>query len=1362
MGARLAQQEEQLQAQLAAQLGRSNESKPFSRGGPLPSLGEDVEAPSPPSLPFNPSHHRQGGPRFAGNVAFQSALARHGGDQTSNAHSRQLSLQARFAEMGMGSGNYDAEDATDDGSSIADYMGGGAFDPTRHHDNGHRRTGSEMPLSTAARSGHLQSASFGGGSPTGAPGGGLLAEQLALQQQIEMLQLQQQALLQQQVHFNPSSALGGQPTSPMGPASGARGGQHRRIQSHAPQTGPMGSFSTGNTFGLSGGFNPQPHQQLQQQGGGNVPRGHGRRHSVNIVNKNAQAAQSQQQQLGGSVDVPAPTMNATMDFSFPPQQQAQQSMPQPSPYQPSTRTGHFSHPSVQLASTLSPEYLMAGGGLLNLGSLGGGNNMTDLADGFAGQGGGASGRGGHGRTGSASWRINGPAPGAGQVMDLSAAQAQLASLHQFRAQSGATGGGAHNRNTSFGGGFNPAMLPGFAGGQFGYVPGMPPQPQGGNAASQRKALFGSYLPQASLPPLLAAGKLVVGILRVNKRNRSDAWVTTEVLDSDIFISGSKDRNRALEGDLVAVELLDPNEVWSIKKDKEDKKKRKEEQGNVVARKPDKAKDDLEVEGAQLKLIDDEEENDQSPPALAGHVVAIVERTPGQLFSGTLGLLRPSSAATKEKQQAERALREGGDGTQGQEPQARPKIVWFRPTDKRVPLIAIPADQAPADFWEEGGQESYNNRLFVACIKRWPITSLHPFGTLVEELGVIGNTEAETQALLKDCLSSATEDFGENALKCLPPLPWSIPEREHDVRRDFRSTRVFTIDPATAKDLDDALSITRLEGGLFEVGVHIADVSHFVKIGSALDRDARKRATSVYLVQRAIPMLPPTLSEELCSLVPNVERLTFSAVFTMNKDARVIGSWFGRTIIKSCAKLAYGDAQQVIEGVDANEAIPLEKVDANSSHSQTDIAGDILLLHEFAQKMRARRFEGGALRIDNTRLSFRLDDLGQPTDAIPHKLADANRVVEEFMLLANTSVAQQIAAGLPDVALLRRHERPILRRLEGFKARAAQMGFDVDISSAGALYKSLSSIKDVGQRAALETLATKSMQKAKYFSTGMVDIAKYAHFALNVPVYTHFTSPIRRYADVMVHRQLEAVLQGTDKFPVDREGMAKIAQQCNVKRDAAKLAQEQSAHLFLCLLIHDLTVRYGPVVRQATVIGVLDAAFDVVVPEFGLEKRVHTDAIPLEHYQYDEHTNSLSLYWKQDIDVLSYLAETGDDVHVQGLRRLELARAMEMTSQSHTDEAALFDDEDDEVLAEAKRKVFSGEDAKGSTQRMRSFQKQELTFDNTTVTNGHHIMTVKSLATLPVIITADITRSPPVLKVFSVNPWAQSSARTPAA
>jgi protein SSD1 len=212
----------------------------------------------------------------------------------------------------------------------------------------------------------------------------------------------------------------------------------------------------------------------------------------------------------------------------------------------------------------------------------------------------------------------------------------------------------------------------------------------------------------------------------------------------------------------------------------------------------------------------------------------------------------------------------------------------------VPLIAIPIAEAPADFLER--HESYSDRLFVAAVKRWPITSLHPFGTLVEELGKIGDIEAETNALLKDS-NVATEEFAESAVKCIPPVPWTIPEREFEVRKDFRDECVFTIDPPTAKDLDDAIHIKQLDDGNYEVGVHIADVTHFVKPNTALDREAKKRATTVYLVQRTVPMLPPVVSESLCSLNPGEDKLTFSVVFTLTPEAKTISSWFGKTVIR---------------------------------------------------------------------------------------------------------------------------------------------------------------------------------------------------------------------------------------------------------------------------------------------------------------------------------------------------------------------------------------------------------------------------------------------------------------------------------
>ncbi|CAE6465446.1 unnamed protein product [Rhizoctonia solani] len=1126
---------------------------------------------------------------------------------------------------------------------------------------------------------------------TGSEVTGMLAEQMALQAQIEALQQQQQQLLQQQI------ATGGVMSTFAGAANIGAGRpmqNHRRIQSQQiPVGGGMGNFGNmqGSPMGNFGNVNLNGGLGLGMPPEQNPnARGHGRRHSVNVINKSPGGGET----LG------------QFNYAFEQEGYGDGFAPPPS--------GH--------------------------------NRQASRSD--------------------ASWRINGGAGAIGSnfaqgTAELAQAQAQLQSLQQFRAAAG----GHHQKMPSFS---FPNMLPNMmAANMMSFGGGLnvlqqqqqqfQMQLQQQSNQPQRKSLFAPYLPQASLPPLLAAGKLVVGILRVNKRNRSDAYVSTEVLDADIYICGSKDRNRALEGDIVAVELLDVDEVWGTKKEKEEKKRKKEENAaydvrGAIGRKNDKKKDDVEVEGQGLMLFEDEEVTDEVKPQFAGHVVAVVERMPGQLFSGTLGLLRPSSAATKEKQEAERREREGDryDEQAAKKDMERPKIVWFKPTDKRVPLIAIPTEQAPPDFVTNS--EAYADKLFVACIKRHPISSLHPFGTLVEELGPIGDVEVETSALLKDC-NFPTEEFTENVVKCLPPLPWTIPEREYETRRDFRSERVFTIDPATAKDMDDALHVQVNDDGTYDVGIHITDVSYFVKPNTALDRDARKRATSVYLVQRAVPMLPPTLSEELCSLVPGKERLTFSAVFTMTQDARIIKKWFGRSIIKSAAKLSYPEAQSVIDGGN----LVSENVDPQ--HSANAVEGDIKILYNLAQQMRERRIENGTLSIQSLKLKFDLDESGAPIDCSDQVQTGANYLVAEFMILANTAVAQQIAVHLPEQALLRRHEEPIERRLAGFKERAARLGHNVDTSSAGALQKSLNAIQDPIARRILEILCAKAMHRAKYFCTGMLDIAKYSHYALAEPLYTHFTSPIRRYADILVHRQLESVLSPSSdvKFTMDRDSVAKVAQQCNIKKGSAQLAQEQSAHLFLCLLISDLTQRYGPVVRQARVVGVLDAAFDVLIPEFGIEKRVHVDQMPIDNHVFEEHTHTLQIYWSTR-DVISWLAENSDDEHLKKVKQTAEQHAvkMELTSRSVHDERALFDeDEEDEiVISRPAPPVDAAEET--SKQRKLSKAKVEPQFEGLRRTSaGHRIQDIRELMSVPVIVTADLTKSPPVIKVYSVNPYAEA-------
>ncbi|KAF8897586.1 SSD1 protein [Infundibulicybe gibba] len=1041
---------------------------------------------------------------------------------------------------------------------------------------------------------------------------GIMAEQIALQNQIEALQQQQQALYQQQLASNQVLSF---QTPGLAPN---RASAHRRVQSTLPMSpsvgasfgglpNPMGQFSNLGTLNM--GLDGQP------QG---IPRGHGRRHSVNVVNKVGSQGQN---------------------------------------------TNNYNNPY---------------------------GGQDGFEDGFAPP----PAFGGHSRQVSradSSWRINGGVGGiqgnTAFAADLAQAQAQLQSLQQFRAAAG----GHHHKMASFS---FPNMLPNMMAANMMGLGGInllqqqqqqfQSQLQQQSNQPQRKSLFAPYLPQASLPPLLAAGKLVVGILRVNKRNRSDAYVATEVLDADIYICGSKDRNRALEGDIVAVELLDVDEVWGTKKEKEEKKRKKEENAaydmKSTGRKDDKKKDDVEVEGQGLMLLRTKSQvTDDVKPQFAGHVVAVVERMPGQLFSGTLGLLRPSSAATKEKQEAERREREGD---RGDEPRRttieRPKIVWFKPTDKRVPLIAIPTEQAPPDFVQN--PEAYVDKLFVACIKRHPISSLHPFGTLVEELGPIGDIEVETSALLKDC-NFPTEDFTENVLKCLPPMPWTVPEREVETRKDLRDKRLFTLDTEDAKDLDDAISVPRMMMG------HL----------------------TVYLVQRAVPMLPPGLSEQICSL-----------------DAKILKKWFGKTIIRDKrGPNSSPDAQSVIDGS------TLTNVPTSPEHNTSDIETDIKILNGLAKKLRGKRYENGSLSLESLRLRFKLDDNGMPVDCGQYERTDANNLIEELMLLTNIAVAQHIAVHLPEQALLRRHDNPLERRLGTFVQRAERLGYKMDTSSSGALMRSFQAIKDPSARRLLELLSFKATHRAKYFCAGMLDIAKYHHYALNTP--------------------------SEPKFTMDRDAVAKVAQQCNIKRDSATLAQEQSAHLYLCVLISDLTQRYGPVVRQAKVVGVLDAAFDVLVPEFGIEKRVHVDQMPIDNHVYDEHNHTLQIYWS-DRDVITWLAENSDDEHLRKVKQNaeQHALKMEVASRSIHDENALFDEDDaddDEIVL--GRPDHTQTESETSKQRLLSIAKVKPEFEGLRLTpSGHKIQDIRELMTVPVIVTADLTKSPPVIKVYSVNPYAE--------
>ncbi|KAI4240560.1 MAG: hypothetical protein L6R40_005048 [Gallowayella cf. fulva] len=958
------------------------------------------------------------------------------------------------------------------------------------------------------------------------------------------------------------------------------------------------------------------------------------------------------------------------------------------------------------------------------------------------------------------------------------------------------------------------------------------QSQASNQQQQRKTLFTPYLPQASLPALLSDGQLVSGILRVNKKNRSDAYVTSTDLDADIFICGSKDRNRALEGDHVAVELLDVDEVWGQKREKEEKKKRKDitdtrtggsstinekpsrsdsaangesgqagaseggirRRGSLRQRPTQKKNDDVEVEGQTLLLMEEEEVNDEQKPLYAGHVVAVVERVAGQMFSGTLGLLRPSSQATKEKQEAERQQREGSSGRHHQERQPeKPKIVWFKPTDKRVPLIAIPTEQAPRDFVEK--HQNYANRIFVACIKRWPITSLHPFGTLVELLGEMGDLKVETDALLRDN-NFGPDDFSEAVLKNIGFEEWSVSTESEEAvasRRDFRGETTFTIDPNGTEELDDAIHVKEVADGKVEIGIHVADVAHFIKANSLVDREAKKRGTGVHLMNRVVNMLPPKLSSEICSLSPGEERFTVSVVMTVDlSTGRVVDEepWIGKAIIKSVGKVTYDQVDAVIHGEGDVEL-------------QGATKKDIQTLKKIAQKFREARYGSRAEDVPPLRLLHQLDDENVPVEHNIFDSTPAHEIIEELGHKANSYVAQKIARALPEKAFLRRQASPNPRRLQTFAERMTRIGYEIDTSSSGALQNSLFNVKDAALRKGMETLLVKAMQRAKYFVASKARPDQHQHFALNLPLYTHFTNPSRRYADILVHRQLEVALSGgTLEFTEDVEALQKTAEACNTKKDSAQSAQEQSVHIESCRIMDKKrTELESDFISEGIVICVYESAFDVLIPEYGFEKRVHCDQLPLKKAEFRKTERVLELYWEKGIPSSAYIPEDErPQTRVGSRRQRETApsqpersrpkaesRQTETSTMSTDDVDNLFDDEDSaSEITEATAGVSLGSDrptqsmpgspsgngptsdqaphrtqsdpklmssAKDLAEEKLTHKEKYLGFFKLREEGGEYIQDVTEMTRVPVILKTDLTKSPPCLTIRSMNPFA---------
>ncbi len=412
------------------------------------------------------------------------------------------------------------------------------------------------------------------------------------------------------------------------------------------------------------------------------------------------------------------------------------------------------------------------------------------------------------------------------------------------------------------------------------------------------------------------------------------------------------------------------------------------------------------------------------------------------------------------------------------------------------------------FPEKIGKAVHNDKVLVK-IDRWHNRqNKNPMGEVTQVLGQAGENEAEIHSIMAEF--DLPFQFPKSIESAAEKIPTTFTKEEIKSRRDFRDITTFTIDPADAKDFDDALSIKSIGKDQWEIGVHIADVSHYVEPDSVLDKEAIDRATSVYLVDRTIPMLPEVLSNGLCSLRPNEEKMTFSAVFEMNADGVVSKKWFGRTIIESDKRFAYEDAQDLIEGVEGT------------------FGDEVRTLNQLAYKLKDQRFKQGAVNFETTEVRFKLDEKGKPIELITKERKDAHKMIEEFMLLANREVANFIYSMQTSKSedkhktfVYRTHDDPDPEKLEILSGFAGRFGHNVSLTGnvSQGLNKLLGTIQGKPEQGILEQLAIRSMAKAKYTTEPV------GHFGLAFEHYTHFTSPIRRYPDVMVHRLLQHYLNG---------------------------------------------------------------------------------------------------------------------------------------------------------------------------------------------------------------------------------------------
>jgi ribonuclease R len=524
-----------------------------------------------------------------------------------------------------------------------------------------------------------------------------------------------------------------------------------------------------------------------------------------------------------------------------------------------------------------------------------------------------------------------------------------------------------------------------------------------------------------------------------------------------------------------------------------------------------------------------------------------------------------------------------------------------------------ASRMHTDFFieKEELQHFEDGDKVIVHFKDWPKRASSPFGKIIRSLGKSGNINTEMHAIMFDY--GFPEEFPKAIEKYAKDINIGIEKDEILRRKDFRKKTTFTIDPITAKDFDDALSFTPLENGKTEIGIHIADVSHYVKPNSILDEEAYERATSVYLVDRVVPMLPEVLSNGACSLRPQEEKYTFSAVFTVNNKMQIENEWFGKTVILSDHRFSYEEVQYMLDSNDKKVKAEVSLTEKEYEVS-TEIFEGIKKLDFFAKILREKRMSNGALSFDRVEVKFNLDEENHPESIFFKSSKDAHKLVEEFMLLANRRVAEFIGKQKPKKPFIYRvHDTPDEEKLTNLKSIASKLGYQLNLEAKQvneSLNNLLKETHGKKEQELIDTLTIRCMSKAIYTSDNI------GHYGLAFEYYTHFTSPIRRYPDVLVHRLLEFYMSGEKK--INSDALEEACIHSSNKEQLATKAERDSIKYMQVKFMEDKIEQSF----EGVISGVTERGMYVELMANKCEGMVKISEIKGDYFVYDEQSHSL--------------------------------------------------------------------------------------------------------------------------------------------